>query len=81
MGQIVQLVGAFLVLAGFIGNQRFGLSTGSPWYLLANALGSSILATVAATSGNYGFLLLNVVWAVVAIVGLVRLAMGRPATA
>ena len=81
MGQLVQLVGAFLVLAGFIGSQRFGLSTGSVWYLLTNALGSAILATVAASNGDYGFLLLNVVWAVVAVVGLVRLALGRPATA
>ncbi len=81
VGQVVQLVGAFLVLAGFIGNQRFGLSTGNVWYLLANAFGSAILAAVALTSSNYGFLLLNVVWAIVAMVGLVRLALGRPATA
>lgn len=81
MGQVIQLVGAFLVLGGFIGSQRFGLSTSSVWYLVTNAAGSAILATVATSNRDYGFLLLNVVWAGVAVVGLVRLAMGRSATA
>lgn len=73
MGQVVQLVGAVIVLAAFIANQRFGLSSDSGKFLLANAVGTSILAIVAGVNGDLGFLLLEGVWAVVSFLSLGRL--------
>ncbi|HVE25429.1 MAG TPA: hypothetical protein VNC22_08500 [Sporichthya sp.] len=76
MGQVVQLVGAVIVLAAFIANQQFGLSSDSVKFLLANAVGTSILAIVAGVNGDLGFLLLEGVWAVVSFLSLGRLLRG-----
>lgn len=73
MGQTIQMLGAVIVLAGFIGNQRFGLSSSSPWFLAANAVGTTILAIVAAVNHDLGFTLLEGVWAVVSFASLIRL--------
>jgi hypothetical protein len=72
MGQAIQLIGAVIVLSGFIANQRFGLSSDSVWFLLANAVGTTILAIVAGVNGDLGFLLLEGVWAIVSFVSLAR---------
>lgn len=72
MGQAIQLIGALIVLSGFIANQRFGLSSDSVWFLLANAVGTTILAIVAGVNGDLGFLLLEGVWAIVSFVSLAR---------
>jgi hypothetical protein len=76
MGQAVQIVGALIILGAFIGNQRFRLSSNSVSYLLANAVGSAILAIVAAVGGDLGFLLLEGVWAIVSFMSLARLRRG-----
>ena len=76
MGQLVQIVGAVIVLGAFIGNQQFGLASDSVKYLVANAVGTSILAVVAAVGGDLGFLLLEGVWAIVSFVSLARLRRG-----
>jgi hypothetical protein len=73
VGEVVQLVGAVIVLAAFIANQQFGLSSDSVKFLLANAVGTSILAIVAGVNGDLGFLLLEGVWAVVSFLSLGRL--------
>ena len=73
MGQTIQMIGAVIVLSGFIANQRFGLSSDSMWFLLANFVGTAILAVVAGVNGDLGFLLLEGVWAIVSFVGLVGL--------
>lgn len=79
MAQAVQMVGALIVLTGFIANQRFGLSSDSVWFLLANLVGTAILAVVAGMNGDLGFLLLEGVWAIVSFVSIVQLYRpGRP---
>lgn len=72
MGQAIQLIGALIVLSGFIANQRLGLASDSVWFLLANAVGTTILAIVAGVSGDLGFLLLEGVWAIVSFSSLAR---------
>lgn len=70
MEQIVQIVGSLLVLVAFIAAQRGRLQPRSTGYLLLNAVGSTVLAIDAAITAQWGFLLLEGVWAVVSWFGL-----------
>ena len=72
MTQIVQIVGALLVLAGFVGAQARWLDQRGYPYLLLNLLGSGILALLAYLDHQWGFLLLEAAWAVVSAWGVAR---------
>ena len=80
MDQAVQVVGALLILAAFIAAQRGTLSAHSLAYLALNLVGSAILTVVAAVEWDLGFLLLEAVWALVSLWGLVAVARGRTPT-
>ena len=71
-GQVVQVVGSLLVLAAFAASQAGRLRTTSVRYLVLNLVGSGTLAVQAAVTSQWGFLLLEGVWAIVSLVGLVR---------
>ena len=68
--QIVQIVGALLVLAGFLAAQADLIDERSYRYLLPNAAGSAVLAVTAAVGAEWGFLFLEGVWALVSLRGL-----------
>ena len=70
--QILQLVGAVLVLAGFTLAQLRKLDPQSLAYLLVNALGAGILAVLAFVEQQWGFFLLEGVWTLVSVAGLVN---------
>ncbi len=70
--QLVQVAGALLILAAFAGAQFGLLSTRSARYLMLNLVGSAVLAVLAAADRQYGFLLLEGVWALVSAWGLLR---------
>jgi hypothetical protein len=72
MDQFIQILGALLILAAFAGAQLGRMSTKSGVYLVLNLLGSAILTGVALVESDWGFLLLEVVWAVVSAWGLFR---------
>ena len=71
MHQLVQLFGALLVLAGFVLAQRGILDARSRVYLAVNLVGSAVLAVDAWLGAQWGFFVLELVWAVVSAGGLV----------
>jgi hypothetical protein len=82
-GQLIQVAGSLLVLAAFAASQAGRLETRSRLYLVLNLVGSGTLAVQAAVTSQWGFLLLEGVWALVSLAGLVvprRPRRGAPAT-
>jgi hypothetical protein len=65
MDQVVQIVGAVLILAAYTAAQAGILDQRSYLYLLLNLVGSAVLAVIAAFGQQWGFLLLEGVWTVV----------------
>lgn len=78
MDQIVQLVGAVLILIAFAGVQFGRVDPTSRLYLWLNLIGSIVLTGLAYHDRQYGFLLLEGVWAIVSAWGVIQLARGRP---
>ena len=81
MHQLVQIAGALLILSGFVLAQVRVLDPQSLWYLVVNLVGSVILTIDAWREAQWGFLLLELVWAIVSAWGLIRLARGRSPSA
>ena len=73
MAQVIQVVGAVLILVAFLGAQQRRMTPESRSYLLLNLIGSVLLFGTAAADGDIGFVLLEGVWAVAAAYGLLRL--------
>ena len=71
MGQIVQIIGSLLVLTAFVAAQRGWMRPRSLAYLVLNLAGSVALAIEAVLEQQWGFLLLEGVWAVVSAAGLI----------
>jgi len=78
MDQLIQIAGALLILAAFAALQAGRLGPASRLYLTLNLIGAVILAGLAWNERQWGFLLLETVWALVSGWGLLQLAQ-RPA--
>ncbi len=70
MEQLVQVVGAILILVAFAAAQFGAMDQHSRPYLALNFSGSLILAVLAWLERQWGFLLLESVWALVSLWGL-----------
>ncbi|WP_205864573.1 hypothetical protein [Planctomonas sp. JC2975] len=79
MNIVIQIVGSLLVLAGFALAQWEVLDPKSVWYLVLNVIGSGILAVDAVFEAQWGFLLLEGVWAIVSLIGLIGVLRSRTA--
>ncbi len=79
VGTLVQVGASLCVLVPFVLVQAGRLGTGSGAYLVPNALGSGVLAVDAALGHDWGFLLLEGVWAAVSVAGLWRALRPAPA--
>ena len=73
MGQVIQIVGSLMVLAAFAAAQRGLLDPKSVVYLVLNLVGSAVLAVQAVFLAQWGFLLLEGVWALVSAASLIAL--------
>jgi len=76
--QLIQVVGALLILAGFAAVQFERMRPDSRLYLALNLVGSAILAVLAYVESQWGFLLLEGVWAIVSAWGLCVALFGPP---
>ena len=79
--QLIQVAGSLLILAGFAAAQAGRLSIDSARYLVLNFVGSAILAVLAWIDRQWGFLLLEGVWAIVSLWSLAQLMRGGTPTA
>lgn len=70
--QAVQIVGALLVLSGFVLAQLDVLDQRSYIYLVPNLVGSAAMTVTGTLSGDWGFVFLEGIWAVVSVVGIVQ---------
>jgi len=70
MDQVIQVVGAVLILIAFTAVQLERMRPDSRLYLALNLAGSAILAVLALLGSQWGFVLLESVWAVVSAWGL-----------
>jgi hypothetical protein len=79
MDQVIQVAGALLILTAFAAVQFDRMQPDSRVYLGLNLVGSVVLAVLAFLSSQWGFVLLEVVWAIVSAWGLIGLLRpGRP---
>lgn len=70
MEQVVQVLASLLILTAFVGVQRGRIVPDSRHYLTLNVSGSAVLAVLAVVERQWGFALLEVVWAAVSGYGL-----------
>lgn len=78
MDQLIQVAGALLILAAFAGQLLGRISAASRLYLVLNLVGSVVLAVLAVMEEQWGFLLLESVWALVSGWSLIQLLRGHP---
>jgi hypothetical protein len=81
MDQLIQVVGALLILVAFGAVQFERMETTSRAYLALNLVGSAILAVLALASSQWGFVLLESVWAIVSAWGLLAASGSEPPAA
>jgi hypothetical protein len=75
--QIGALLGSLAVLAAYGASQTRRLSAASLPYIMLNLIGSGALAAVAIIERQWGFLLLEGVWALVSLWSLLQYVRGR----
>ena len=72
LNQLIALIGAAAVLGAYLGIQRRWLRPEDRQYHILNFVGASLLAYVAVIDRRWGFILLETIWAIAAVPGMLR---------
>ncbi len=76
MIQVISLIGSMAILSAFAAGQFRRLEQTSLLYIVLNFVGSSILTVVSIVERQWGFLLLEGVWALISLWSLVKVLRG-----
>jgi hypothetical protein len=74
--QVVSVLGALAILLAYAANQFRLIGPMNLSYALLNFVGSLVLAVVAVIEVQWGFILLEVVWALVSLWGIITILRG-----
>lgn len=78
MIQLISVAGALAILIAYAANQLRYIGPSNLSYALLNFAGSAVLAVVAVVEEQWGFLLLEAIWALVSLYAVVRLLENVP---
>ena len=78
MLQVISVLGALAILGAYVANLFGWLGPANLSYSLANLIGSGILTIIAVVDQQLGFILLEGVWALVSLWGVIQVLRGRP---
>lgn len=70
--QLISLVGAVLILVGYVALQLGWMTGQDRWFNALNFVGSALLAWVAIIDWRIGFIVLEGAWALLSLAGLLR---------
>jgi len=70
--QIVSVVGAIMVLGAYLAHQTGKMGREDRLYSLLNFVGAALLAWVATIDQRWGFIALEVIWALISLPPLIR---------
>ncbi len=70
--QIVSVIGAIMILSAYVAYQAGKLGREDRLYSLLNFVGSALLAWIAIVDQRWGFIALEVVWALISLPPLIR---------
>ena len=77
---VIGIAGAGLLLLAYYCNARHLCNADVMWYHVLNAVGSGLLVYYACHPGAYAVAILNAVWFVVALSGIIRIYRAKPKT-
>ena len=79
--QVISLAGSMLILGAYAASQFGRLRPSTLLYAALNLIGSAILTVIAVIESQWGFLLLEGVWALISLWAIVKLARGKQSNA
>ena len=76
MLQVISVLGALAILGAYIANQVRLIDTSNISYSVMNFIGPAVLTVIAVIEVQWGFILLEAVWALVSLWGIITLLRG-----
>jgi hypothetical protein len=74
--QLISVLGAVAILGAYIANQFRLIGPSNMSYSVLNFIGSTVLAVIAVIEVQWGFILLEVVWGLVSLWGIITILRG-----